>query len=115
MNINPKLQEYNKKLTGLNKAKNRQVIIFSLEKRNGQHTLWQRIKGSDEQFKNDIDSILDERIQLYSKLFTSEEWDKNSGDELLSCVQEKLTDVAKNELAGDLTIQEIKKTVMSMK
>jgi hypothetical protein len=47
------------------------------------------MKGSDEQFKNDIDSILDERIQLYSKLFTSEEWDKNSGDELLSYIENR--------------------------
>jgi hypothetical protein len=32
------------------------------EKRNGQNKLWQRITGSDGQFKYDIDSILDEQI-----------------------------------------------------
>jgi len=76
---------------------------------------WQRIKGSDGQFKYDIDSILDGQIKLYSKLFTSEGWDKNSGDDLLNFVQEKLTNVEKNELEEDLTIEEVKKTVMSMK
>ena len=44
--------------------------------RSDQNKLWQRIKGSDEQFKYDIDTVLDEQIQLYSKLFTSEEGEK---------------------------------------
>ena len=102
-------------MTGLNKAKNVQVIFFSLEKRNGQNKLWQRIKGSDGQFKYDIDSIFDDQIKLYSKLFSLEGWDKNSDDDLSSLVQQKLTDVEKNELEEDLTIEEVKKTVMSMK
>jgi hypothetical protein len=58
---------------------------------------------------------LDEQIKFCSKLFTSDGWDKNSGDDLLSFVQQKLTDVEKNEIEEDLTIEEIKKTVMSMK
>jgi hypothetical protein len=57
--------------------------LFNLEKRNGQNKLWQRIKGSKGQFKYDIDSKLDDQITLYSKLFTSEGWDKNSDDDLL--------------------------------
>ena len=63
--------------------------FFNLEKRSGKNKLWQTIKGSNEQFKYDIYSILDEQIQLYSKLFTSEEWDKTSGEVLLSFVQQK--------------------------
>jgi anionic cell wall polymer biosynthesis LytR-Cps2A-Psr (LCP) family protein len=58
---------------------------------------------------------LDDQIQLDSKLFISEWWDKNSDDDLSSYFQQKLTDVEKTELAGDLTIEEIKKTVISMK
>ena len=58
---------------------------------------------------------MDEQIKFCSKLFTSDGWDKNSGDDLLSFVQQKLTDVEKNEIEEDLTIEEIKKTVMSMK
>jgi len=61
--------------------------FVNLEKRNGQNKLWQINKGSDGQFEYDIDSLLDEQIKLYSKLFTSEGWDKNSGDDLLSFVQ----------------------------
>ena len=89
--------------------------FFNLEKRNCQNKLWQRIQGSDGQFKYDIDSILDEQIKFCSKLFTSEGGDKNSGDDLLSFVQQILTDVEKNETEEDLTIEEIKKTVMSIK
>jgi hypothetical protein len=47
---------------------------------------------------------LDEQNKFDSKLFTSEGWDKNSGDDLLSFVQQKLTDVEKNELEEDLII-----------
>jgi hypothetical protein len=57
----------------------------------------------------------DDQIQLDSKLFISEWWDKNSDDDLSSYFQQKLTDVEKTELAGDLTMEEIKKTVISMK
>ena len=58
---------------------------------------------------------MDDQIQLDSKLFISEWWDKNSDDDLSSYFQQKLTDVEKTELAGDLTMEEIKKTVISMK
>ena len=67
--IKPKLQDYDKKKNG---------YFFNLEKRNGQNNLCQKIKGSDGQFKYDIDSILDDQIKLYIKLFTSDGWDKNS-------------------------------------
>ena len=63
-------------MTGLDK------FYVNLEKRNVQNKHWQRTKGSDGQFEYDIDSILDDQIQLYSKLFTSEGWDKNSDDDL---------------------------------
>jgi hypothetical protein len=58
---------------------------------------------------------LDDQIKLDSKLFISEGWDKNSDDDLSSYFQQKLTDVENTELAGDLSIEEIKKTVISMK
>jgi hypothetical protein len=58
---------------------------------------------------------LDEQIKKNSELFTSEGWNKNSGDELLSFAQQTFTDVVNDALEGDLTIEEIKKTVMCMK
>jgi hypothetical protein len=58
---------------------------------------------------------LDDQITLDSKLFISEWWDKNSDDDLSSYFQQKLTDVENTELAGDLSIEEIKKSVISMK
>ena len=59
-----------------------------IEKRNGQIKLCQRIKGSDGQFKYDIDSILDDQLKLYIKLFTSEGWDKNSSAKINWCRKE---------------------------
>ena len=58
---------------------------------------------------------MDDQIKLDSKLFISEGWDNNSDDDLSSYFQQKLTDVENTELAGDLSIEEIKKTVISMK
>ena len=40
--------------------------------------MWNRIKknNTEGQYKYDIDSIIDEQIQFYSKLFTTEGWDE---------------------------------------
>lgn len=113
MKIKPKLQDYDKNWLVWTRRKI-DKLFFNLEKINGQNKLWQRIKGSDGQFKYDIDSIFDDQIKLYSKLCTLEGWDNISGDDLLSFVHQKLTDVEKNELE-DLTTEDVKKTVMSMK
>ena len=58
---------------------------------------------------------MDDQIKLDSKIFISEGWDKNSDDDLSSYFQQKLTDVENTKLPGDLTIEEIKQTVISMK
>lgn len=75
-------------MTGLKKTKDRQAMFFTWKKTNGQNKLWRIIKGSDGQFKYDIDSILDDQIKF-----------QRGG----------------TKLAGDLTIEEIMKTVISMK
>jgi hypothetical protein len=72
-------------------------------------------KGFGWEFNYDIDSILDDQIKLDSKIFISEGWDKNSDDDLSSYFQQKLTDVENTKLPGDLTMEEIKQTVISMK
>ena len=42
--------------------------------------MWNRIKNTKGKYKYDIDSIIDEQIQFYSKLFTTEGWDDNSNN-----------------------------------
>jgi hypothetical protein len=62
--------------------------------KNGQNKLWQKIRGLDGNLKYDIDEILDEQINFYANLFSTEGWDKhviipsNPGD--LYCFIEKI-------------------------
>ena len=41
--------------------------FFNLEKKRGQEKLWYRIKSSDDNYKYDIDSIMNEQVEFYSK------------------------------------------------
>jgi hypothetical protein len=44
--------------------------FFELEKKQGENKMWNRIKNTEGKYKYDIDSIIDEQIAFYSKLFT---------------------------------------------
>ena len=44
--------------------------------------VWYRIKTTDGNYKYDIDSIMNEQVDFYIKLFQSEGWDENSAHEL---------------------------------
>ena len=58
--------------------------FFNLERKNGQNKLWQKIRGLDGNLKYDIDEILDEQINFYANLFSTEGWDKNVAEELVT-------------------------------
>jgi hypothetical protein len=53
-----------------------------LKKNQGENKMWNRIKNTEGKYKYDIDSIIDEQIKFYSKLFTTEGWDENSANKL---------------------------------
>ena len=55
--------------------------------------MWNRIKNTEGKYKNDIDSIIDEQIKFYSKLFTTEGWDENSANKLTQHIEGKLIKV----------------------
>jgi hypothetical protein len=59
--------------------------------------------------KYDIDEILDEQINFYANLFSTEGWDKNVAEELVTHMDRKLTCDESEDLEKDLTINEIKK------
>jgi hypothetical protein len=56
-----------------------------------------------------IDEILDEQINFYANLFSTEGWDKNAAQELVTHMDRKLTCDESEDLEKDLTINEIKK------
>jgi hypothetical protein len=70
--------------------------------------MWNRIKNTEGKYKYDIDSIIDEQIKFYSKLFTTEGWDENSANKLTQHIESKLNGDEKETLELDASIEEIK-------
>ena len=67
------------------------TLLIYLEKKRGQDKLWNRIKTSEGHYKYDIDSIINEQVNVYLKLFTSKGWDVTCGRNLTKHLQEQLT------------------------
>jgi hypothetical protein len=47
-------------------------------------------QGSDGNLKYDIDEILDEQINFYANLFSTEGWDKYVAEELVTHMDKKI-------------------------
>ena len=77
--------------------------------------LWYRIKTTDGNYKNDIDSIMNEQVDFYTKLFQSEGWDKNSAHELTRYIVNKLDNNEKETLDEDINLDEISKVIKILK
>ena len=60
--------------------------------------MWNRIKNTEGKYKYDIDSIIDEQIQFYFKLFKTEGWDENSANKLTQNMESKLNGDEKETL-----------------
>ena len=81
----------------------------------GQEKLWYRIKTTDGNYKYDIDSIMNEQVDFYSKLFQSEGWDENSAHELTRYIVNKLDNNEKETLDEDINFDEISKVIKILK
>ena len=77
--------------------------------------MWNRIKNTEGKYKYDIDSIIDEQIKFYSKLFTTEGWDENSANKLTQHIESKLNVDEKETLELDVSIDEIKNVLKILK
>jgi hypothetical protein len=62
--------------------------------------MWNRIKNTEGKNKYDIDSIIDEQIKFYFKLFTNEGWDENSANKLTQNMESKLNGDEKETRIG---------------
>ena len=81
---------------------------MNLKKKQGENKMWNRIKNTEGKYKYDIDSIIDEQIKFYSKLFTTEGWDENIANKLTQHIESKLNGDEKETLELDVRIEEIK-------
>ena len=52
--------------------------FFNLEIKKGKEKLWNKVKTNDGKNKEDIVSILEEQVNCFEKLFTSEGWESDS-------------------------------------
>ena len=102
-------------LNGRKKGKNQRDISLTLKKKRGQEKLWYRIKTTDGNYKYDIDSIMNEQVGFYSKLFQSEGWDENSAHELTRYIVNKLDNNERETLDEDINLDEISKVIKILK
>jgi hypothetical protein len=65
-------------------------VCENWKKKQVENKMWNRIKNTKGKYKYDIDSIIDEQIKFYSKLFTTEGWDENSANKLTQHIESKL-------------------------
>jgi hypothetical protein len=77
--------------------------------------VWYRIKTTDGNYKYDIDSIMNEQVDFYIKLFQSEGWDENSAHELTRYIVNKLDNNEKETLDEDISLDEISRVIRILK
>ena len=87
----------------------------TLERKNGQNKLWQKIRGLDGNLKYDIDEILDEQIIFTQIYFRQKGGIKMQQRNWLLIWIKKIACDENEDLEKDLTINEIKKIIFSMK
>ena len=106
IHIKRKIARLRAKVDWYEKGEQSTKYFFNLERKNGQNKFWQKIRSLDGNLKYDIDEILDEQINVYANLFSTEGWDKNVAEELVTHMDKKLTFDESEDLEKDLTINE---------
>jgi hypothetical protein len=89
--------------------------FFNLEKKKSKKKPISRIKTNDGKYKEDIVSILEEQVNFFEELFTSEGWDSDSAAYLLNNLGEKLSQEDKEICDEGITLDEISKAVKLQK
>ncbi len=88
--------------------------FHSLEKKKGQDKMWSKVKTENGEIKGDTQSILNEQVKFYKKLYTSEGFDNREAQSLIENIESSLTDEQKNKCDKDITEGEIRKAIKSM-
>ena len=70
---------------------------------------------SDGNYAYDIDSIMNEQVDFYSKLFQSEGWNENSAHELTRYIVNKLDNNEKEMVDKDISWDKISKIIKILK
>ena len=90
-------------------------FFLSTEKRNASDKTWNKIKCNDGTFKTDIHSILNEQVNFYRTLFTSNGYSNIDAEYFLESVNTKLNEHEKLNCDRDVTEDEIFKVIKQLK
>jgi len=89
--------------------------FHSLEKHKGRQKLWSSIRTSNNEIQTDINSILDEQVLYYKKLFSSESCNLNEAKNLLKNVDSKLDENDNLILDSPISFEECENVLKEMK
>ena len=90
-------------------------FFFEQEKIHSKSKMWQQIKDSNGQIKIGITHILEEQVNFYSKLMTSEGWDEEAANTLLNNIDVVVSDEEKEMCEQNISEEELSKGVKKLK
>ena len=90
-------------------------FFLNTEKRNASDKTWNKIKCGDGTYKTDIHSILNEQVNFYQTLFTSNGYDNIEAEYFLQNIERKLSEQEKLHCDRDITEDEIFKVITQLK
>ena len=90
-------------------------FFLNTEKRNASDKTWNKIKCRDGTYKTDIHSILNEQVNFYQTLFTSNGYDNIEAEYFLQNIERKLSEQEKLHCDRDITEDEIFKVITQLK
>ena len=102
-------------LNGRRKGKNQRDISLTLKKNGARKNYGIGLNRQTVIITYDIDSIMNEQVEFYSKLFQSEGWDENSAHELTRYIVNKLGNNEKETLDEDISLDEISRVIRILK
>ena len=86
-------------------------FFLNTEKKNARDKTWNKIKCNDGTYKTDIKSILNEQVNFYQTLFTSNGYSNIDAEYFLQNINRTLTDQEKLHCDRDTTEDEILKVI----
>ena len=90
-------------------------FFFSQEKIHARSKLWNQIKDANGNIKLGINNILQEQVNFYSHLMTSEGWDKDAANALLHNLDTSITNEQKSACEKAISEEELDKAIKNLK
>ena len=103
------------RITNFEQGEKSSKYFYNLEKIRGRNKLWNQIKDENGKIKQGLENIMNEQVKFYSKLLSSEGWDKNAANELLKNVHQKISDDDRKLCEEPISESEVSAVIKSLK